>query len=302
MTVLENPRANPGLARAICRGLAAADGATDLLSLLRAVCPPGAGDFVDLRDGDVRQETLQVCLALGLLRLDGNKVHLELPQEEWGATQTTDAFRRLLRRRLMAAALTTDAFSRGIGAFTGAIAWLLAQDPLRPIEGWGKSARGEDAERLQLQNLGHANRLITNGAFQWPAFVRWSLFLGFAVQIRIRQRPRIDLLTPDPAVAVEDELPPAGEVAARPFIATLASALPVVDGGHVRGSVEAKWLGDAPPAAVSPALSVALLRLEAAGKLRLLNVSDAPAEDRAVLHAGNDHRTFSSVVIGADDV
>jgi hypothetical protein len=234
--------------------------------------------------------------ALGITAAEDGVLRLTVAADEWAAADSVESFRRLLNFRLMEVTAHGEA-ARGTLTFCSAIAWFLAQDPLRPIEKWNGERHGEGAERLQQQNLAFGERLI-KGPTQWRSFASWVAFLGFAEQVRIEKPTRFDLLVPDPTAAIQAALAPSGESTAREFLANLGSSLPVLDQGVIRRAVEAKWQGDPPPGPVSPALSVALLRLDAIGALKLMNVADSPPSERIVLHTGTEDRIVSSVVVG----
>jgi hypothetical protein len=297
LTVLENPLANPGLARAIFRGLAAKGGTANRVPFLHELCPPGAGDYEE-RDSDARAATIALLNTLGIIAIDGDSLRLTLAEVEWPAGETVDSFRGLMNGVFMQTVATLDPFSRGTAAFCSAIAWLLAQDPLRPIERWNRERHGEGAERLQQQNLTYADRLVFNET-QWRSFASWACFLGFAERVRVRSKPYLlELVVPDPTSAIQAALPLIAGASARQFLLTLASFLPVLDHGKIRLAVESRWQGDPPPSPVSPALSVALLRLESLGAITLKNVPDSPPDERIVLHTGTGDRTVSLIEVG----
>ncbi len=299
MSILENPRANPGLARVIFRHLAAVGGQCDRDKLFSAVSGPGAGWYDPADKGSPHIETVTVGERLGLWTVSkGGVLELALPTAEWGSGSAVAPFRRLVRRRLFRTVGQRNPFEeKGLASFAGALAWLMAQDPLAPLQAWEKSAKGRDAQAVQAADLSHSNRLVTN-SIQWDAFVKWASFLGFASSLHFARQK--DLIIPDPSTAIHDELALDQDgTSIRQMLDLLSVALPVLDGGSLRRHVEAQWRGDAPPAFVSPALSLALAQLDARKKLELDNVPDARPQDRVVLHMGPAPRTVSTVRLGS---
>ena len=103
------------------------------------------------------------------------------------------------------------------------------------------------------------------GGEQWRPFYRWAVALGCAELSQIGNRR---LILPDPTAALAEELPPiphAG-VSARDFYATVAKALPVLDGGRISDFMRDERAECADPrgdAMVGPSL---LARAPASGK------------------------------------
>lgn len=300
MSVLENPRANPGLARIVFRQLAAVGGECHRDALFAAVSPPGAGWYDPAEKGSPQAETVTVGERLRLWTVSkGGILTLAVTTAEWGGGASTAQFRKLVRRQIFKQVADRNPFDEaGLTAFAGGVAWLLAQDPLLPFQAWEKSAKGRDGQTVQQADLGHTKRLVTN-AIQWEAFAKWSVFLGFASQLHFSRHK--DLLVPDPSVALLDVLADLGSTSdtASTALQGISSALPVLDGGSLRKHVEAQWRGESPPASVTPALSLALAQLEARGAIVLDNVPDARAKDRVVLHLGATPRTISTLTVGA---
>jgi hypothetical protein len=163
----------------------------------------------------------------------------------------------------------------GKGAdFTHALCWALAQDPFALCQG------GWDTliNPMQLDQYTDDTRAFQNDT-RWPGFQDWAPALGFAWTSRI---PRKSSFMVDPTEAVDDTLPQLfddrDDLPQADFFAGLAERLPVVDRGSYRRQVEARLGGTwrrVDDHEVSPSLSLALLRLESAGRLRLELRSDA---------------------------
>lgn len=173
---------------------------------------------------------------------------------------------------------------------TRAVAWTLAQDPYIFPARW----KGGGVESLQ-DTQGARPKPFANDT-RWAGFAEWAPFLG------IGWPSTKTSFVPDPAFAVRAMLKEIfGEATEMPqaeFFAQLAEALPVIDGGHYRLSVESqitrRWREQL-ASEISPSLSVALLTLEANGDLRIEARSDAP--QRMLLgRVGRELRPVSHLV------
>lgn len=197
--------------------------------------------------------------------------------DEWYADPVR--FRVLVRRALLAKAVDDVAAGETPSDVAVGLAWLLAQDPARPVP----RAYGDGPERtLNDQNM---NPYIA-GPTQWRPFLRWAVALGCAEFSQVGSRR---LVLPDPTAAVAEELPPiphAG-VPANDFYAALNRELPVLDGGQISEYMRAKRSGSADPrgdAMVGPAFSLALRRLQGQGVIDLHREADARYRVNGVLH------------------
>jgi hypothetical protein len=153
---------------------------------------------------------------------------------------------------------------------TRAIAWSLGQDPYSfPTKYKGGVESLQDGQGVKPRPFANDTR--------WSGFSEWATFLGVGWPSgKIR-------FVPNPAVAVrsvlDDVFVGATELTQDDFVTRLAHALPVIDGGRYRLSVEAqiaqRWR-DPLPNDISPSLSAAFLTLEAQGEFRMEARSDAP--------------------------
>jgi hypothetical protein len=146
-------------------------------------------------------------------------------------------------------------------------------------------------------------REVINGATQWRAFRRWATALGFATESRPRTSSRrsVDLLIPDPTLAVADALPampPA--TSAREFVDLLAERVPAIDGSRLESFI--RHLGvryDARgEATLGPAVGGALERLDRRGRVRLKKSDDA--RERVSYRVAGQTRTFDLVELRPD--
>lgn len=241
--------------------------------LEQRVAPP------TVTDGKQVRQTLNRWLDLGLFLADGERIELH-PDCAGMDLSSIGGLRRLgslLRRLLLEPANNQDLLEAepGKGAdFTHALCWALAQDPFALCKGgWHKVVNP-----MQLGQYMREPRAFGNDT-RWPGFEAWAAVIGFGWTSRV---PQSNTFMIDPTQAVEDALPMLfggrEELTQENFLAGLADLLPVVDRGDYRRQVEARLGGNwrrVEGHEVSPSLSVALQRLEAAGRLRLDLRSDA---------------------------
>jgi hypothetical protein len=213
-------------------------------------------------------------------------------RDEWYADPAR--FRVLVRRALLAKAIDDIAEGETPSDVAVGLAWLLAQDPVRPLA----RTYGDGPERaLNDQNM----RPYITGPDQWRPFLRWAVALGCAAFSQIGGRR---LVLPDPTGAVSEELPPIPRVGlpARDFYAALNKELPILDGGQISEFMRAKRGECADPrgdAMVGPAFSLALRRLQGQGVISLHREADARYRVNGVLHG--QRWTFDRVTRGREN-
>lgn len=171
--------------------------------------------------------------------------------------------------------------------FTRIQAWLLLRDPTGAALSWTDKDERSNVQRLQAR---YSNRdLVVNGT-RWTSFRRWSLFLGLS-------RQQQNAVIADPTRAVADELADLDassvEMALVDLRAQLAERLPVLDGGAYREEVLRYIQAEENPRAISPALALALLRAERAGKLRLERRADFGGGSLSVGQRAVTHVVFN---------
>jgi len=188
-------------------------------------------------------------------------------------------FRVLVRRALLAKAVDDIAAGETPSDVAVGLAWLLACDPVSPLsQTYSEGPEGA----LNSQKL---SSYIANGD-QWRPFYRWAVALGCA---ELSQVGNHRLILPDPTAALAEELPsiPRAGVSARDFYATVAKALPVLDGGRISEFMRNERAECADPrgdAMIGPAFSLALRRLESQGAIGLQREADARYRVDGVLH------------------
>jgi len=171
-----------------------------------------------------------------------------------------------------------------VGAHTGGnasqadmpkmLTWLLAQDPRTPID--------------LASNLSSQTEGILNSTALAQQFAYWARFLGYAWHFAGATRW---WLVPDPSGALSRHLPSLiggeGEVQLGSLPERWAAACPVLGGGPDRPF-------DTSSRQFSRATSLALLRLEQKGNIRLTRQADAPA---VLLAVGNETITYTHVAL-----
>lgn len=179
--------------------------------------------------------------------------------------------------------------TRGQDDVPDALAWLLAQDPFKPL-----SWKGEHAERLkdQLEEGDDLRKLAGNDQL-FQNLVYWSRYLGFA------QRLGNDAIVPDPTEVVASALPAvfsdAKELTIEAFVQRLGRTISVLDGGDARQQLETRLRDDylRPDKTLSRSLSLALTRLQLRGLLKLNKPSDAHF---SLLDLGKESQPISHVM------
>lgn len=160
-----------------------------------------------------------------------------------------------------------------------ALAWLLSQDPRAPID--------------LSSNLGPQTDGILSSTGLAQQFAYWARFLGYAWHFAGQQK---SWLVPDPTGALGRHLPAllsgAGEVRLDTLPATWATVCPVLEGGPLRPF-------DAFARRFSRATSLALLRLEQQGTVRLIRLADAPP---ALLALEETTQTYTHVALATPAV
>lgn len=286
MALLNPPQILPNVAAVLLRAVRGSEGQqVSRDELERAVAPsalqrgegaasePGSKGFDD---------TLTACIVIGLLERDGDLIRLDprLPDDVSDRRKEPDA-RRLLRELVLAEQLNFGLWDSTEGArdLTRALAWYLAQDPLRPPGGWNEPA---GVELVQETQFAASERVFSNDT-RWGAFTRWATFLGFAVRI---PRDTKTVLVPDPTDAIRDAaaiLLSSGRSEINAFVEELGRTFPVLDGGEYRRAVESRMRPDAVAASsdqLSPSLAHALLRLRDERVLVIEDLADAPMKMR----------------------
>lgn len=286
MALLNPPQILPNVAAVLLRAVRGSEGQqASKEELERAIAPqalqrgeggaagPGSKGFDD---------TLTACIVIGLFERDGDviRLHPQLADDLGDRRKEPDAT-RLLRELILAEQLNFGLWDSTEGArdLTRALAWYLAQDPLRSPGGWNEPA---GVDLVQEAQFAASERVFSNDT-RWGAFTRWATFLGFAIRM---PRDTKTVLVPDPTAAIREvgaALLRSGRTDITVFVEELGRTLPVLDGGEYRRAVEARMRPDAVAASsdqLSPSLAHALLRLRDERFLVIEDLADAPMKMR----------------------
>jgi hypothetical protein len=196
-------------------------------------------------------------------------------------------FRVLVRRKLLAKAVDDITEKKDPSDVAVGLAWLLAQDPARPLpQSYGGTWRSDGAspERV-LADQKLKEKYLDTGE-QWLGFHRWAVALGCAEYSRAGRR---SLILPDPTAALAEELPsiPKDGMPARDFYDAVTNELPILSGGRIAifmRSVRGEYVDSHGDVSVGSAFSFALHRLKAQGVLGLHEEHDASHRVDGVLH------------------
>lgn len=264
--------------------------------LLATLAPRGLGGADP--DRDVRLN-LQSAVDLGILRRDGEDIHLE-PAMLTAVRGGPAAMITTLRQHVLEPSRNVGIWGSQTGArdLTNALTWFLSfpagQGPVA-MEGSDRSAKELQAvdfgpRQADLGDDDSGGWPIGNPT-RWQCFRRWACSLGFAWVT-----PK-GTLAADPTPAIRDALPAAfggeRELTGQDFIGRLSQQLPVLDHGSYRKFVEANWQRPAAEASrLGESLTDALERLKQSSHLTFDDRADAARVTRS------DGSTFSHVTLG----
>jgi hypothetical protein len=167
-----------------------------------------------------------------------------------------------------------------------ALAWLLTRRPSSNLK-----FNGEHNLAIQEDLNGPDTYDVTNSA-RGAMLGYWAKFLGYASSF---SDGTAKLITPDPTNAIASRLGTVfetkKELPVGLFLKDLARLCPVLEGGVIREQVERRLKRPRAEATLSPATSLALLRLETRGTLTL----DAPSDANIILLDQGPPRRLSHV-------
>jgi hypothetical protein len=224
----------------------------------------GPNSLAKNADDPGEDNALSDCLALGqdmgVIKAEADRIALV---DAAGPTSFLALAGRQMVDRVTSASPTD-------GWVAGAIAWMLRQDPRDPLQWTGSRA----VSRLQAQLGAPLPYGMTNDSRLQNA-VYWARALGFVTRLKLKD----EVVVPDPTQAVQqrlDHILPRGQQAAMPaFLAALARACPVFDGGSVQKEVAARAGVETAANVVSSSLALALLRLKQRRELEFQYLDDA---------------------------
>ena len=190
-----------------------------------------------------------------------------------GANEKTDWKRYLeplFRSRLTDPA---KAIEYGQPDVPNALAWILIQDPFRPL------TKGGTQVPLINRQLGAQDELRTviGNDSRYQNLLYWARYVGVAEWISLKGA---DAIVPDPTRALtanfEKIFRTESELSIRQFVQRLGEVIPILEGGSVRTALEGRMVTKARDEGhLSRSTSLALKRLEERNIIRLPAQSDA---------------------------
>jgi hypothetical protein len=277
----------------ICRYLAEHRSSGTVERLQKALAPTAvtveagrAGRTADVPP--VLRDSLAVGVDLGILEVEGSR-----EQRVWTLRDdytklvkempTTDSrrFRSLLLRRFGVRALASVEEGERPPDVPFALVWLLTRDPMSSLpHAWDQELQ-DTFEQAGMRSAVYNQE-------QWRPFRRWARALGLIAFTAVGSKSRVLI---DPTRAVEgvlDELPQ--RASAIEWLARLHTSLPLLGDPRLLNVLPS---GRPPEGGPSAAIALAMLRLEHAGRLRLVPADDAA--DAVVLRLGNQVRRVAHI-------
>jgi hypothetical protein len=160
---------------------------------------------------------------------------------------------------------TDDAIaaSQEVPDLAKALAWFLDQDPTEPLNAVWDDTPGID--------FGHGKaKSVLGNKTQWLAFCRWAVSLGLAV--RLKRGARGAAIAADPATAIAGVLHLLRDGPADRWFDQLYELLPVLGSRRLREQLPYR----VDHVGVSPAVAIAVRKLEHRGFLELAPMDDSP--------------------------
>lgn len=174
-----------------------------------------------------------------------------------------------------------------------AFCWLLQQSTTQPLNisvgGHYNILAGQMVNDDPL-----CNSIRTDARYQ--NVIYWARYLGLAERLTIKQAA--DMVIADPTRAIALRLPllfgDERQMTIQTFVHCLGTHIPVLDGGRVWHEMQGRFRDtlQANDKHLGPAASLALLRLQQAGKIKLEGVSDAATW---VLEVGRESKSVSHI-------
>jgi hypothetical protein len=241
-------------------------------------------------EGSVWKDSVDLAEELGAVSRSSGELKLLGPVWEDIGHGDVSSARRGLRRLVLAAEHNEGLWSKSKGAwsadgareFSRIAVWFLQV----PIEETGP---GGESPYTVARNMveGPTDALLVENDEQWRVFERWGSALGLVASFD-------EVALADPTAAVADEITDvfsgSERLPSREVRDKILNAIPVLQGGRDAEGLD-RWLRDRPSREAAHAgvgLSVALLRLKAAGVLRFEQRSDG---DRLILSYAEESPT-----------
>ena len=287
MSLLTETDSVPSRVRGLFSYLLTCTSAVNQSDLEKTLSPQVLGDGLERS-----KKTIKEASDLELIKIQGNQtivLHTGLTKDE------CDPKNPDLTNQLLPSIITRLAFTNQDNNSNDdlgqAIAWVLTQSPIdKPID-WNKA--NKELLALDTDCQGHALGL---NDVRFGNLIHWITYLGFARKEHVG-RDAIAIV-PDPTIAVraalKTMLPDKSIKNLSAVMNGLAKILPVIDGGKSYLALLKTYPNLAPmPGHVSKALSMAFLRLNAEGVIKLSNLADGH-EPKTLCVAG-DGKIYNSI-------
>lgn len=288
MSIVSVAEAMPNRLLAIYGALLARSGGETRERLKEQMVPPSLRGGRDNQSTAVFDASLREARAIRLVTEDGDILTVPPAARPKPRQREEEAFRAYVLRVLCDDALADETGQSNVAP---ALAWLLMQDPLRPMP-WS-----ENPLPIITRQLADGGTLDIGNASRLQTLAYWARHLGFARLVGADQV----YIFPDPYDAIARLLPDVFDggvpLRASEFRKRLASLCPLLEDGSVRARIEQQArdeTGRANPQRLSRSTSLALLRLESCGRIELQQRSDAEV---GLLDLGTNERRFSHVAM-----
>lgn len=257
MSLVSNLEAVPNRVWALAR-LCASEGPLTREDIKDRMVPSGEFANFNLLINETRR--------LNILTQDGDTFRLSSSVRPRDVSQI-DWFIRYVDDALLKPGTDGDA-SDGNDEVKYALAWLLTCRPGIDI-GWT-----DDQKPRMQEELGGEDYSISNSS-RFAMLAYWARFLGYAVGMDFNKR----VIVPDPTEAIRRRLNDVfgkdRELTSNEFLARLAELCTVIEGGFARNEVEKRMSRVREEHQISPATSIAVMRLAVDGEIDLIHKADA---------------------------
>lgn len=276
MSIISNITAAPNRVEMLINYLKSTNKQYTKLDLDVLFSPP-SGKQNEEAKGSTFKEVYSVVESLGLINIVDDFVKLDLSNKKLSTFEI-----------IKSAIFKKDFIESDNIVF--AISWLQTQNSIKDLN-WSDDIRNIVNRDLNNQY----DELDLKGNLRWQHFGYWCIYLGFATQVYIGEK---NYICPDPTKAISNELKIVfqenKELTINEFLVSLSNILPVLEQGYIRRKInESIREGlQLPENNLSTATSLALLRLEDRGIIKLIHKADA---DSLTIQNGDKNNIISHI-------